>query len=182
MSTGTSVLAMLPLIVMPGAGSELYRGLGSVVVGGLALSTLIIAVVRSVALSVLPDRRVDRSLDTAPVDSAHARRQRALEELDRILALGLHTRGRTAEFYGRSSGVVRTFVEAFEAEWRPSLTSSELMNRLEARTNGSAPDLYASMHVAETVKFGRMRPDAEEAEGHWRALKSWVHSSGSTEP
>jgi len=36
----TSVLAMLPLIVMPGAGSELYRGLGSVVVGGLALSTL----------------------------------------------------------------------------------------------------------------------------------------------
>ena len=29
---------MLPLIVMPGAGSELYRGLGSVVVGGLALS------------------------------------------------------------------------------------------------------------------------------------------------
>ena len=41
MSTSTSVLAMLPLIVMPGAGSELYRGLGSVVVGGLALSTLI---------------------------------------------------------------------------------------------------------------------------------------------
>lgn len=41
MSTGTSVLGMLPLIVMPGAGSELYRGLGSVVVGGLALSTVI---------------------------------------------------------------------------------------------------------------------------------------------
>ncbi len=40
MSTGTSVLAMLPLIIMPGAGSELYRGLGSVVVGGLALSTI----------------------------------------------------------------------------------------------------------------------------------------------
>ena len=41
MSTGTSVLAMMPLIIMPGAGSELYRGLGSVVVGGLALSTVI---------------------------------------------------------------------------------------------------------------------------------------------
>ncbi|MFQ5500106.1 MAG: efflux RND transporter permease subunit, partial [Candidatus Zixiibacteriota bacterium] len=40
MSTGTSALGMLPLIVMPGAGSELYRGLGSVVVGGLALSTV----------------------------------------------------------------------------------------------------------------------------------------------
>ena len=32
---------MLPLVVTPGAGSELYRGLGSVVVGGLALSALL---------------------------------------------------------------------------------------------------------------------------------------------
>ena len=40
MSTGTSVFGMLPLVVMPGAGSELYRGLGAVVIGGLALSTV----------------------------------------------------------------------------------------------------------------------------------------------
>ena len=40
MSTGTSALGMFPLIVMPGAGSELYRGLGSVVVGGLLLSSV----------------------------------------------------------------------------------------------------------------------------------------------
>jgi len=40
MSTGTSVLGMLPLVVLPGAGSELYRGLGAVVVGGLAFSTI----------------------------------------------------------------------------------------------------------------------------------------------
>ena len=30
---------MLPLVAMPGAGSELYRGLGAVVVGGLLVST-----------------------------------------------------------------------------------------------------------------------------------------------
>ncbi|HDL01353.1 MAG TPA: efflux RND transporter permease subunit, partial [candidate division Zixibacteria bacterium] len=41
MSTSTSALGMLPLIIMPGAGSELYRGLGAVVVGGLAISTII---------------------------------------------------------------------------------------------------------------------------------------------
>lgn len=40
MSTMTSALGMLPLVVMPGAGSELYRGLGSVVVGGLVFSTV----------------------------------------------------------------------------------------------------------------------------------------------
>ncbi len=41
MSTLTSVFGMLPLVVVPGAGAELYRGLGSVVVGGLALSALL---------------------------------------------------------------------------------------------------------------------------------------------
>tara|TARA_B100000676_G_scaffold218622_1_gene215522 strand:- start:9202 stop:9798 length:597 start_codon:yes stop_codon:yes gene_type:complete len=41
MSTLTSVFGMLPLVVMPGAGSELYRGLGSVVLGGLALSAVL---------------------------------------------------------------------------------------------------------------------------------------------
>ena len=40
MSVSTSVCGMLPLILFPGAGSELYRGLGSVVVGGLILSTV----------------------------------------------------------------------------------------------------------------------------------------------
>ena len=41
MSTLTSVFGMLPLVMFPGAGSELYRGLGSVVVGGLALSAVL---------------------------------------------------------------------------------------------------------------------------------------------
>ena len=40
MSTLTSIFGMLPLVLFPGAGSELYRGLGSVVVGGLSLSAL----------------------------------------------------------------------------------------------------------------------------------------------
>ena len=40
MSVITSALGMLPLVIFPGAGSELYRGLGSVVIGGLLISTL----------------------------------------------------------------------------------------------------------------------------------------------
>ncbi len=40
MSAFTSIFAMLPLVVAPGPGSELYRGLGSVILGGLALSTV----------------------------------------------------------------------------------------------------------------------------------------------
>jgi hydrophobic/amphiphilic exporter-1 (mainly G- bacteria), HAE1 family len=41
MSTLTSIFGMLPLVMVPGAGSELYRGLGSVVVGGLTLSAVL---------------------------------------------------------------------------------------------------------------------------------------------
>ena len=52
MSTLTSVFGMLPLVVFPGAGSELYRGLGSVVVGGLALSAVMTLVVIPPLLSL----------------------------------------------------------------------------------------------------------------------------------
>lgn len=41
MTTGTTVCGMLPLVIMPGAGSELYRGMGAVIVGGLVLSTVV---------------------------------------------------------------------------------------------------------------------------------------------
>ena len=38
-TTTTTVLGLLPLVLFPGAGSELYRGIGAVVLGGLLLST-----------------------------------------------------------------------------------------------------------------------------------------------
>ena len=40
MSAITTISAMLPLVLAPGAGSEFYRGIGSVVVGGLLISTV----------------------------------------------------------------------------------------------------------------------------------------------
>ena len=40
MSTLTSLFGLVPLVLFPGAGSELYRGIGTVVFGGLALSTV----------------------------------------------------------------------------------------------------------------------------------------------
>lgn len=40
MTTTTTVLGLAPLVLFPGAGSELYRGLGSVVLGGLLVSTI----------------------------------------------------------------------------------------------------------------------------------------------
>ncbi len=53
MSTLTSIFGLLPLAVFPGAGSELYRGLGSVVIGGLSLSALLTLAIIPPLLSLL---------------------------------------------------------------------------------------------------------------------------------
>ena len=58
MSTTTSSLGMLPLVVMPGAGSELYRGLGSVVVGGLIVSTVFTLLLVPSLFSLVLDARL----------------------------------------------------------------------------------------------------------------------------
>jgi HAE1 family hydrophobic/amphiphilic exporter-1 len=57
MSVSTSVFGMLPLILFPGAGSELYRGLGSVVVGGLIVSTVFTLVLVPAMFSLMLDAR-----------------------------------------------------------------------------------------------------------------------------
>ncbi|MFT5856750.1 MAG: HAE1 family hydrophobic/amphiphilic exporter-1, partial [Verrucomicrobiales bacterium] len=53
MSTLTSVGGMLPLVFMPGAGSELYRGLGAVVIGGLTVSTVFTVLLVPAVLSAI---------------------------------------------------------------------------------------------------------------------------------
>ncbi len=53
MTTITSVLGMLPLVLMPGSGSELYRGLGAVVLGGLVVSTIFTLVLVPALLSLV---------------------------------------------------------------------------------------------------------------------------------
>ncbi|MDO5553908.1 MAG: efflux RND transporter permease subunit [Planctomycetia bacterium] len=57
MTTATSVFGMLPLVLVPGAGSELYRGIGGVVVGGLLCSTLFTLLVVPLVFSLIIDAK-----------------------------------------------------------------------------------------------------------------------------
>jgi HAE1 family hydrophobic/amphiphilic exporter-1 len=57
-TTMTTVLGLLPLVVLPGAGSELYRGLGSVVLGGLLVSTFFTLVLVPTVFTVTMDARL----------------------------------------------------------------------------------------------------------------------------
>lgn len=55
MSTLTSVIGMAPLVLVPGAGTELYQGLGAVVIGGLGLSSVLtLAIVPPLLGLVMP--------------------------------------------------------------------------------------------------------------------------------
>ena len=53
MSTLTSLAGLTPLVVFPGSGSELYRGVGAIVLGGLALSTVLTLLVVPALFSLL---------------------------------------------------------------------------------------------------------------------------------
>lgn len=57
MTTLTTVLGLLPLVLFPGAGSELYRGLGSVVLGGLLVSTIFTLILVPTLFSLMLDTR-----------------------------------------------------------------------------------------------------------------------------
>ena len=71
MSTLTSVFGMLPLVAFPGAGSELYRGLGSVVLGGLSLSAVltmaIVPPMMSITVGVIERRKLRKAAGAEPV-------------------------------------------------------------------------------------------------------------------
>ncbi|MDX8352815.1 efflux RND transporter permease subunit [Cognatiyoonia sp. IB215182] len=70
MSTLTSVFGMLPLVIFPGAGSELYRGLGAVVVGGLSMSAFLTLLTVPPLLRLVLTRKpsTTRDLDALPAE------------------------------------------------------------------------------------------------------------------
>lgn len=68
-STFTSVVGMLPLVVSPGSGSEFYRGLGSVVVGGLTVSTVFTIVLVPAVFSLVLEWREGAARRLGPLVS-----------------------------------------------------------------------------------------------------------------
>ena len=57
MTMVTTVFGMSPLVFASGAGAELYRGLGAILVGGLILSTLFTLLLVPTVLSLVLERR-----------------------------------------------------------------------------------------------------------------------------
>jgi multidrug efflux pump subunit AcrB len=64
MSTFTSIFGMLPLLLMPGSGTELYRGLAAVIVGGMFISTLFTLVLLPSLLKLTGKNQQEHDLAT----------------------------------------------------------------------------------------------------------------------
>jgi HAE1 family hydrophobic/amphiphilic exporter-1 len=57
MTTIGGLVGLLPLVIAPGAGSELYRGIGAVLLGGLLISTVVTLVFVPALLSLMMEIR-----------------------------------------------------------------------------------------------------------------------------
>lgn len=68
MSTLTSILGMTPLLVFPGAGSEIYRGLAAAIVGGMSVSLVFTLFLLPSLLRVGEVRTVPSSARLAPAE------------------------------------------------------------------------------------------------------------------
>ncbi len=65
MSTITSLMGMAPLVLSPGAGSLIYRGLATVIVGGMAISTLFTLVLLPALLQLgAPRKSITNAINT----------------------------------------------------------------------------------------------------------------------
>jgi len=60
MSMLTTTFGLLPLVLSSGAGSELYRGIGSVVLGGLIMSTIFTLLVVPALFSLVMEWKLKR--------------------------------------------------------------------------------------------------------------------------
>lgn len=60
MSTLTSIMGMLPLVLFPGAGSDIYRGMATTIVGGMCVSTLFTLVMLPALLRLDEDGALSR--------------------------------------------------------------------------------------------------------------------------
>ena len=74
MTMTTAIFGLAPMVISPGAGSELYRGLGAVLLGGLLFSTVFTLVVVPAMFTLFLDfqawlRIALRPTDRAPVSA-----------------------------------------------------------------------------------------------------------------
>ena len=152
------------------------------VLGASLLSLLLLGVVTAQAREWLAVRAAAGFAVEAPPETPEEWRERALAELDRLLARGHHRAGRLRDFYEDSGDVIRAYVAHFDPSWNRSRTTTELMRDLAGAPGWPGVDALAgAMGRGEVAKFAAAaarESGARAAERDWETMRAWVDASG----
>ena len=160
------------------------------VLGASLLSLMLLGVGTVQAREWLAARAAAAVQVEAPPETPGEWRDRALAELDRVLARGHHRAGRLRDFYEDAGDAVRAYMAHFDPAWNRSRTTTELMRDLTAAPDWPDPEaLGRAMGRGEVAKFaadadaddgaaGVREGAATRAERDWRTIRAWVEASG----
>lgn len=115
-------------------------------------------------------------------------RERALGQLDRLLASGLLERGDLRSFYFSMTAIVRAYVGSLSRDWGTELTTAELHSHMLSRFGmhdapaaraaadlaSQAARLDALLQYADLVKFARHGGAAANARRDCDSLRHWI--------
>lgn len=183
LSLGAVQIAPYAPMESPDSGDVFFPRPAADVLGGdwstgfrLALTlTLLVAV--AVAGSAARRAWAGRGVARAGRVRGRTAREEALRDLERIRAEGAHRDGRIDEFYDATTAVLRTFASRVDPAWVPALTSGELITRIAGRWGTGAAPLRPVIRTAEQVKFGYLRPSADDAEADWCVVRDWIRDA-----
>lgn len=82
MSTFTSIFGLMPLVVIPGAGSEIYRGIGVVILSGLFFSTIFTLLLIPCLLNLSFDMRAGPGKPVSPTPTRNQPRVSTAEDAE----------------------------------------------------------------------------------------------------
>ncbi|MYH50299.1 MAG: hypothetical protein F4151_12415 [Gammaproteobacteria bacterium] len=153
------------------------------VLGASLLSLLLLGVVTVQAREWLAARAVATAQVDDPPEMPEEWRERALAELDLLLARGHHRAGRLRDFYEGAGDVIRAYMAHFDPAWNRSRTATELMGHLAGAPGWPDVDALAgAMGRGEVAKFaaaaGAQESGARAAERDWETMRAWVDASG----
>lgn len=156
-----------PPLPLPGGGSDLSR-----VVPYVAVAALIVAA----AVLALRIRRRGPMLVEA---TTHGPARAALDELERVLELGLPEKGRTREHYELVAAALRAFVSQRYGVAAQARTARELRRELEhAGLGGSAAQLLCEvLSDAESVRYEERLISPAQAKRSMRDLIDLMRKS-----
>ena len=151
------------------------------VLGASLLSLLLLGVVTVQAREWLAVRAAAGLSVEAPPQTPEEWRERALAELDLLLARGHHRAGRLRDFYEGAGDVIRAYMAHFDPAWGRSRTATELMRDLASASGWPDVDALAgAMGRGEVAKFAAAaarESGVRTAERDWETMRAWVDAS-----